>query len=75
MQPTKCGLKLNVVLKWRDIYIETIRVVPLLTSLKMMGIVKHRGLKSQAPLYTKYMHNSKFSAPEIYKHNTLAYHF
>ena len=46
-----------MVLKWRDIYIENIRMVPLTAGLKMEGTVKWRGLKpckhvkSQGPLY------------------------
>ncbi len=39
VQPTKCGLKLKVVLKRRDIYIGNIRVVSLVAHLE--GIVKH----------------------------------
>ncbi len=42
---------MEVILKWRDIYIENIRMVPLKAGLKMEGIVKWRGLKSQGPLY------------------------
>ncbi len=42
---------MEVVLKWRDIYIENIRMVPLIAGLKMEGIVKWKGLKSQGPLY------------------------
>ncbi len=38
-------------LKERDIYIENIRIVSLTAGLKMEGIVKWRGLKSQGPLY------------------------
>ena len=51
IQPAKYGLKLKVVLKQRDVYIENIRVVSLILGLKMQGIVKQRGLKSQGPLY------------------------
>ncbi len=40
IQPEKCALKLKVVLKWRDIYTEQIRVVSLRAGLKMEGIVK-----------------------------------
>ncbi len=40
--PEKCGLELNVVLKFRDNYIKNVRVVPLIASLKMEGIVKWR---------------------------------
>ncbi len=49
LQPEKYGLKLEV-LKWKDIYIENIRMVSLIAGLKMEGIVKWRGLKSQGPL-------------------------
>ncbi len=45
LQPDKYGLKLEVVLKWRDIYTESIRMVLLIAGLKMEGIVKWRGLK------------------------------
>ncbi len=38
-------------LKWRDIYIENIRMVSLMAGPKIEGIVKWRGLKSQGPLY------------------------
>ncbi len=34
------GIKLEVVLKWRDIYFESIIVVSLVDGLKMEGIVK-----------------------------------
>ena len=51
LQPDKFGLKLEVVLKWRDIYIENIRKVSLIASLKMEETVKWRGLKLQGPLY------------------------
>ncbi len=40
LQPEKYGLKLQVVLKWRDIYIENIRIMLLIAGLKMEGIVK-----------------------------------
>ena len=45
-----------MVLKWRDIYIENIRMVPPTAGLKMEGTVKWRGLnlkhvKLQGPLY------------------------
>ncbi len=40
LQPQKYGLKWEVVLKWRDIYIENIRLVSLMAGLKMEGIVK-----------------------------------
>ncbi len=46
-QPEKYGLKFDVVLKWRDIYFENIRIVSLIAGLKMEGIVKWRGLKLQ----------------------------
>ncbi len=42
IQLQKC-LKLKMVLKWRDTYIEKIRTVPLIASLKMEGIV-NRGV-------------------------------
>ncbi len=51
LQPDKYGLKLEVVLKWRDIYTENIRMVILTAGLKMEGIVKWRDLKSEGPLY------------------------
>ncbi len=47
----KKRLKLQAVLKWRDIYIENIRVMSLAACLKIEGTVKWRGLKSQGPLY------------------------
>ena len=50
LQPEKYGLKLKVVLKWKDIYIENIRIVLPIAGLKMEGTVKWRGLKSQGPL-------------------------
>ena len=40
IQPAKCGLKLKVVLKYRDIYAENIQVESLIPGLKMQGIVK-----------------------------------
>ena len=55
VQPEIYGLKLEVVLKWRDIYIENIRIVLLIAGLKMEVIVKWRGLKSQGPLYVYYI--------------------
>ncbi len=51
IHPVKYGLKLKVGLKWRDIYIENIRVVSVMDYLEMQGIVKWRILKSQGPLY------------------------
>ncbi len=50
LQPGIFGLKWEVVLKWRDIYTENMRMVSLIVGLKMEGIVKWRGLKSQGPL-------------------------
>ncbi len=47
LQPDKYGLKLEVILKWMDIYTENIRMVLLIAGLQMEGIVKWRGLKSQ----------------------------
>ncbi len=38
--PEKKDLKLQVVLKWRDIYIENTRLVTLMTSLKLEGSPK-----------------------------------
>ncbi len=49
IQPEIYGFKLNLVLKWRDNYIEIIRVVSLIAALKI-EMVKSRGLKSQEPL-------------------------
>ncbi len=46
IEPAKYDLKLKVVLKWRDIYIESIRVWALVDGLKM------EGLKLQGLLYT-----------------------
>ncbi len=40
IQPAKYGLKLKVVLKYRDIYTENIQVASLISGLKMKGIVK-----------------------------------
>ncbi len=34
-----------------DVYTENIQAVPLISSLKMQGIVKQRGLKLQGSLY------------------------
>ncbi len=50
-RPKKYGLKLKVVLKWSDVYIENRRVVLLIAGFKLWGIVKWRGLKSQGLLY------------------------
>ena len=50
-QPEKYDLKLKLVLKLRDNYIENIKVMSLKAGLKIEGIVKWRGLKSQGPLY------------------------
>ena len=47
IEPAKYGIKVKVVLKWRAIYIESIRVgsqVELVDGLKMEGFVKWRGL-------------------------------
>ncbi len=38
--PEKYGLKLKVVLKWRDIYTENISTVSVMARLKMEGTVK-----------------------------------
>ncbi len=54
VQPAKYGLKLKVVLKWKDIYIKSIRVGSVLDGLKMEGFVKWRGLKLQGPLYVDF---------------------
>ncbi len=56
IEPEKYFLKLkvHVVLKLRDNYIESIRVGSLVDGLKIEGFVKHvkwRGLKLQGPLY------------------------
>ncbi len=40
IQPAKYGLKLKVVLKQRDVSTKDIRVVSLISSLKIQGIVK-----------------------------------
>ena len=40
LQPEKYGLKLKVVLKWRDIYVENIRKMLLIAGLKIEEIVK-----------------------------------
>ncbi len=45
LQPGNCGVKLEVVLKCRDIDAENIRVVSLVSGPKMEGIVIWRGLK------------------------------
>ncbi len=50
LQPEKYGLKLEVVLKWKGIYTESIKIVTLIAGLKMEGLVKWRGLKLQGPL-------------------------
>ncbi len=50
LQPENFGIKLEVVLKWRDIFAENIILVSLIAGLKMEGIVKWRGFKSQRPL-------------------------
>ncbi len=51
IHPAKYGLKLKVVLKQRDLHTENVEVVSLISGLKMPGIVKYRGLKSQGLLY------------------------
>ncbi len=52
LQPEKyTAFKVEVALKWRDVYIENKRTVPLIAGLKMEGTVKWKGLKSQGPLY------------------------
>ena len=61
----KYGLKLEVVLKWKDIYIENITVMSLISCLKMEGIVKYRGLKLQGPLYIHLIFNGKVSATDV----------
>ena len=38
-----------MVLKWRDIYTENMRMVLLIAGCKMEGIIKWRGPKSQGP--------------------------
>ncbi len=65
IQPAKYGLKLKVVLKQRDIQTENIQVVPLISSLKMQGIVKQRGLKSQGPLQLVVLHAHGHSEDSI----------
>ncbi len=50
LQPEEYGIKLEVVLKWKDIYIENIRMLSLIDGFKNEGIVKWRSLKSQGPL-------------------------
>ncbi len=62
LQPEHYGLKLKVVLKWRDVYIENIRVVSLTASPKIEGIVKWRGVKSQGPWYLSL---TDFNAPDF----------
>ncbi len=52
VQLDKYGLKLEVVLKWRDIYTEKIRMVSQIAVHKMEGIVKWRGLKLHGPLHS-----------------------
>ncbi len=42
LQPPKHGPNWEVVLKWKDIYSESIRMVSLIAGLKMQGIVKWR---------------------------------
>ncbi len=37
LQPDKYGLKVEVVLKWRDVYTENIRMVLLIAGLKIYG--------------------------------------
>ncbi len=39
-----------MVLTWKDIYIENIRIVLLIAGLKMEEIVKWRGITSQGPV-------------------------
>ncbi len=71
LQPERYGLKLKVVLKWRDIYIENIRMVSLTAGLKIEGIVKWRGLESQVPLYcdTAWIHSCIISGSlDLYWH-------
>ncbi len=40
----KYGLNLKAVLKWRDIYVEEVRMASLIAGLKIDGIIKWRGL-------------------------------
>ncbi len=40
VHPAKYGLNLKVVLKWRELYIENTRMMSLMASLKMEGILK-----------------------------------
>ncbi len=51
LQQQHFGLKLEVVLKSRDIYVENIGIVSLIAGLKMERNVKCRGVKSRGPLY------------------------
>ncbi len=44
IKPEELGLKLKVVLKWRCVYVENIRVVPLMPGLKIEGSFKCRGV-------------------------------
>ncbi len=50
-QPEKCGLQLKVVLKWRDNYIENIRMASVVGCLKIQGNLKVEGLKLQGLLH------------------------
>ena len=52
LQSGKYGLKLEAVLKWRDIYAENTKVVSLISCLKIEALVKWKGLELQGPLYT-----------------------
>ena len=47
------GLKLALVLYWKDIYTENIMVMSLISCHKMEGIVKYWGLKAYGPLYVQ----------------------
>ncbi len=51
LQTGKYGLKLEVVLNCRDIYTGNIKVVSLISGLKIEVLVKWRGINSKGPLY------------------------
>ena len=54
-------LKIEIVLKWRDVCIAnpiTVLVLSLMAGLKLEGIVEWRGLKSQGPLYICIMYRN-----------------
>ncbi len=76
VQPEKHGLKLKMVLKWRDNYVE-FWFVSLIAALKMERVVKWRGLELQGPLYLMDLLNTsilKFCTPVAPREKTKSLH-